>query len=75
MAYIGHPLVGDDVYGTGAASAVRGRNDLGFVGQALHAERLRLIHPRTHEQNGIFCSYATGRFLRLLSKDCRGVNG
>ncbi|MBR6006329.1 MAG: RluA family pseudouridine synthase [Clostridia bacterium] len=43
MAYINHPLVGDAVYG-------RGRNSLGFTGQALHAAKLRLTHPRTGER-------------------------
>ena len=73
MAYINHPLVGDDVYGTGAASAVRGRNDLGFVGQALHAERLRLIHPRTHEQMEFFAPLPE-HFKAALEK-LRGANG
>ena len=43
MAYINHPLVGDPVYG-------RAKNDLGFTGQALHAAKLRLTHPRTGEK-------------------------
>lgn len=73
MAYINHPLVGDDVYGTGAASAVRGRNDLGFVGQALHAERLCLIHPRTHEQMEFFAPLPE-HFKAALEK-LRGANG
>ena len=42
MAYINHPLVGDDVYSSG-------RNSLGFHGQALHACELKLRHPRSHE--------------------------
>ncbi len=42
MAYLNHPLVGDDVYSSG-------RNSLGFHGQALHACELTLRHPRTHE--------------------------
>ncbi len=42
MAYIKHPLVGDDVYGAG-------RNSFGFEGQALHAGELSLIHPATGE--------------------------
>lgn len=42
MAYLNHPLVGDDVYSSG-------RNSLGFHGQALHACELMLRHPRTHE--------------------------
>lgn len=43
MAHISHPLVGDPVYG-------RAKNELGFSGQALHAGRLRLTHPRTGER-------------------------
>ncbi len=42
MAYIKHPLVGDEVYG-------RGKNKLGIEGQALHAGELRLTHPSTGE--------------------------
>ncbi len=41
MAYIGHPLLGDTVYG--------GRADKGIEGQCLHARRLRFLHPRTGE--------------------------
>ncbi len=37
MAWLGHPLVGDEVYG--------GRPELGLQRQALHATRLRLAHP------------------------------
>jgi 23S rRNA pseudouridine1911/1915/1917 synthase len=40
MAYIGHPLVGDAVYG-------RKKQKYGFEGQALHAAVLGFIHPRT----------------------------
>ena len=57
----------------GAASAVRGRNDLGFAGQALHAERLRLIHPRTHEQMEFFAPLPE-HFKAALEK-LRGANG
>ena len=42
MAYIKHPIVGDEVYG-------HAKNSLGIVGQALHAGELRLTHPRTGE--------------------------
>lgn len=38
MAAIGHPLVGDALYG-------EGKNIFGFQGQALHALRLRFVHP------------------------------
>ena len=41
MASIGHPLVGDVLYG-GAVTAELGR-------QALHAYRLAFEHPVTHE--------------------------
>ncbi|MBT8059138.1 MAG: RluA family pseudouridine synthase [Gammaproteobacteria bacterium] len=50
MAHIGHPLVGDPVYGRRrvdpgpAASAMQA-----FPRQALHARRLRLVHPGTGE--------------------------
>ena len=43
MASLNHPLVGDPVYG-------RGKNSLGFTGQALHAAKLRFTHPRTGER-------------------------
>ena len=48
MAHIGHPLVGDPVYGRRrvdpgpSASALQA-----FPRQALHARRLRLVHPGT----------------------------
>ncbi len=52
MAHIGHPLVGDPVYGgrprfpAGAAPACRAVL-AGFRRQALHASRLRFTHPVT----------------------------
>ena len=42
MAYIKHPILGDEVYGSGASK-------LGIVGQALHGYRLTFVHPRTVE--------------------------
>ncbi len=41
MAHIGHPLLGDTVYG--------GRRDKGLSTQCLHARGLKFIHPRTGE--------------------------
>ena len=38
MAHIGHPLLGDTVYG-------RKKPEKGLDGQCLHASRLKLIHP------------------------------
>ena len=42
MASIGHPLLGDGLYGARCP-------DKGLEGQCLHARRLRLVHPRTGE--------------------------
>lgn len=42
MAYIKHPLVGDELYG-------RGKNPFGISGQVLHAGVLGFIHPETGE--------------------------
>ena len=47
MAHIKHPLVGDDVYGSG-------KNPFGIEGQALHAVRLELCHPETHENMAFY---------------------
>ena len=55
MAHIGHPVVGDPVYGgrreTGVKGQTPGAAELlrGFRRQALHAERLGLCHPETGE--------------------------
>ncbi|TPE62447.1 RluA family pseudouridine synthase [Sandaracinobacter neustonicus] len=43
MAHIGHPLVGDPVYGQGRLAEVCKR--LGFHRQALHAAQLKFEHP------------------------------
>ena len=42
MAHIGHPLLGDLVYG-------HKKPEKGLEGQCLHARSLRFIHPRTGE--------------------------
>ena len=45
LASIGHPLVGDPVYGKrGGKNGV-----LEFHRQALHAQKLALVHPQTRE--------------------------
>ena len=51
MAHIGHPLVGDSVYGRvpkGAKKAF-GPEVTAFPRQALHAFELRFLHPRTRK--------------------------
>ena len=42
MASIGHPLLGDEVYGSG-------KNAYHLEGQTLHAWKLGFLHPRTRE--------------------------
>ena len=47
MASIGHPLVGDPVYGSGKSGHRKLLNQLDFKRQALHAAHLGFIHPVT----------------------------
>jgi 23S rRNA pseudouridine1911/1915/1917 synthase len=47
MASIGHPLVGDPVYGRSGKTHGKILNELGFRRQALHATELGFIHPVT----------------------------
>jgi 23S rRNA pseudouridine1911/1915/1917 synthase len=54
LAYAGHPLIGDPVYGSRAGRRVArlgpaGAEIAGFLRQALHARRLGFIHPATGE--------------------------
>ena len=46
MASVGHPLLGDAVYG-GANTRFESRHRTSIVGQCLHAGELHLTHPRT----------------------------
>ncbi|MCI9317380.1 MAG: RNA pseudouridine synthase, partial [Oscillospiraceae bacterium] len=48
MAYIGHPICGDTVYGAKKPVA-------GLTGQCLDAVGLRFIHPRTGEAVELSC--------------------
>jgi len=47
LASIGHPLIGDPVYGRGGRTHHKLLNDLGFQRQALHAAELGFTHPVT----------------------------
>ena len=49
MAYLGHPLLGDTVYGSKKPVP-------GLAGQCLHARRLRFIHPTTGQPVELECS-------------------
>jgi len=48
MAYIGHPILGDTVYGAKKSVA-------GLTGQCLHAVGLRFLHPRSGEAVELSC--------------------
>jgi len=50
MASIGHPLVGDPVYGRSGKTHRKILNELGFHRQALHAAELGFTHPVTRQR-------------------------
>ncbi|HEY8586516.1 MAG TPA: 23S rRNA pseudouridine(1911/1915/1917) synthase RluD [Rhodanobacter sp.] len=55
LAYVGHPLVGDPLYGGGLKLPKRASPELAatlrsFRRQALHAEKLSFIHPASGEE-------------------------
>mgnify|MGYP001053635289 FL=1 len=60
LAYIGHPILGDTVYGAKKPVA-------GLTGQCLHAVGLRFIHPRTGEPVELTCPLPE-EFVRMLEK-------
>ncbi len=47
MAYLGHPLAGDAVYGRPK------KNELALCGQCLHAGKIGFVHPR----NGVYMEF------------------
>ena len=60
LTYIGHPILGDTVYGAKKPVA-------GLTGQCLHAVGLRFIHPRTGEPVELTCPLPE-EFVRMLEK-------
>ncbi len=60
LSSIGHPLLGDGLYGARCP-------DKGLEGQCLHARKLRFIHPRTNEQI-IIETELPEYFLSVLSR-------
>ena len=60
MAYIGHPLYGDTVYGAKKAAP-------DMTGQCLHAVALTFLHPRTGERLSLTCPLPP-EFVRLLER-------
>ncbi len=63
MSHIGHPLLGDAVYG--------GRAVKSLAGQCLHARQLTFIHPRTGEAMTVECPLPDW-FTAVLNKLERG---
>lgn len=66
MASIGHPLLGDTVYG-GAGTDFEAKNRAIIKGQSLFAAELRLEHPSTHEDM-IFKADFPKNFTAVLEK-------
>lgn len=64
LASLGHPLVGDPVYGGRAASLPEPLRS--FRRQALHAERLALLHPLTRRER-TWTSPVPNDFAELLA--------
>ncbi|MBQ3015812.1 MAG: RluA family pseudouridine synthase [Clostridia bacterium] len=64
MSHRGHPLLGDTVYGGGRTLFERQHKAL-LSGQALHAKRLTLTHPKTKERM-TFESPLPDEFEKLL---------
>lgn len=60
LAYIGHPILGDTVYG--AKKPVPG-----LTGQCLHATALEFIHPATGKKISLTCPLPE-EFTRMLKK-------
>ena len=60
MAYLGHPILGDTVYGNKKPVP-------GLTGQCLHATGLQFIHPRTGESISLTCELP-GEFQAKLRK-------
>lgn len=60
MAHLGHPVVGDPVYG-------KGRDAMGLSGQCLHSKKIEFTHPRTNERLQ-FETELPEYFLKILNK-------
>ena len=71
MAYLGHPLLGDEVYGGNKTRFQTLHKDC-IDGQCLHAKELHLTHPKT-EDRMTFTSELPDDFkrvLELMEKTC-----
>jgi len=64
MRHIGHPVVGDQLYGIGTRKVKMRSRDLGLARQFLHSFFIAFDHPRTHEHIELFD--ALPKELRLV---------
>ncbi len=69
MSYTGHPLLGDEVYQK-TKTAFEKKHPQLFDGQALHARRLELTHPKTGERMSFECDLPSNmlKALEILKK-------
>ena len=70
MSYTGHPLLGDEVYGQSKIPFEKRHASL-LSGQALHAKRLSLTHPRTGERMTFECELPENfkELIEILEKN------
>lgn len=66
MSYIGHPIIGDEVYGGGKTVFEKNNKSL-LDGQILHAKELSFPHPRTREIVRFECDLPDN-FKKLLER-------
>lgn len=59
LSHLGHPIVGDEVYGK--------KGKVNFSGQALHGYRVEFIHPSSGKTMD-FCAQPPEDFMKLLKK-------
>ncbi len=71
MAYLGHPLLGDEVYG-GDKTRFQALHKDCIHGQCLHAKELHLMHPKSAERMMFTSELPDGfkKTLDLLEKTC-----
>ncbi len=65
-SYIGHPIIGDEVYGGGKTTFEKNNKSL-LDGQILHAKILSFPHPRTREELTFECELPDN-FKKLLER-------
>ena len=70
MSYTGHALLGDEVYQKSKTQFEKRHPSL-FSGQALHAKKLSLTHPKTRERMTFECELPVEfkKELELLGKE------